>query len=104
MKKNKYALMAGALLICLMAATAAQAHVPYLERFRDYSFSRPYAVQGSPDKSIAVYAWLRTGDDVDVYRFQIGEGETPEVFIETLVPVCAAIASSSLRGTCRVQA
>jgi hypothetical protein len=76
-----------------LTASPAQAHVPYVE-WRDYSLSQPLRV-ANIEQSIAAYAWLEvekgTSDDIDVYRFVVGEVPV-EFYAEVLVPVCGAYA------------
>jgi hypothetical protein len=69
----------------LIAAVPALAHVPYLET-SDYSETRPFVVRPPVNKSIAAYAWFKTGDDIDVYSFQV-TGPT-HVYAQAIVPVC----------------
>lgn len=80
------------LVSCLLLGVAAQAHVPYFER-RDFTESRPLVIPKEVEQSIAVYAWLRWGQDgvstdVDPYRFEL-IGPT-SIYAELLVPVCEA--------------
>lgn len=74
-----------ALVALLLVAVPAWAHVPYVE-LRDYSDDHPFVVQPPVEKSIAAYAWFETGDDVDVYTFQV-TGPT-HVYAQAIVPVC----------------
>ena len=69
-----------------MHGTAA-AHVPYIEK-KDYSFEQPFRVKGSAENSIAVYAWLETGNDTDVYRLEIPR--PARLYCNVIVPVCPA--------------
>ena len=62
------------------------AHVPYLE-YVDYSFERPMELEDPITKSRAFYSWFESGDDVDVYAFEV-TGPT-RVFAQALVPVCS---------------
>lgn len=79
MRIRRVVIMGGAL---LLLATAASAHVPFLER-TDFDLKAPFCPE-RPDQSIAVYAWLESADDVDVYAFKV-ERETP-FLAEVLVP------------------
>ncbi|MBN2108467.1 MAG: hypothetical protein JW832_13665 [Deltaproteobacteria bacterium] len=79
-------LSAYALLSVLLHGTAA-AHVPYIEK-RDYSFEQPFRVRGSVENSIAVYGWLESGNDTDVYRLEIPR--PARLYCNALVPVCPA--------------
>jgi hypothetical protein len=71
--------------VMLAAQSTAFAHVPYLE-YRDLSESRPFVVPKTIEQSMAVYAWFRTAQDVDVYEFEVTE--PVRVFVESLVPMC----------------
>lgn len=73
---------AAAMLAC---TTTAAAHAPFLERV-DFSDQAPFVMRGSVEKSIAVYAFLENGDEVDVYRFAVAGGE--RVQVNLLVPQC----------------
>lgn len=77
------------ILTAFLAPRLALAHVPYFER-PDFSEARPFQIPLSVEQSIAAYAWLETPDDVDVYKFTIPDGEPARVYLEVLVPVCAA--------------
>lgn len=72
-------------LVLLLSATAAHAHVPFLER-EDFAHSSPFTPE-LPHQSIAVYAWLESAEDVDYYTFELRE-RTP-FLAEVLVPVHA---------------
>lgn len=73
--------------LCLMACAAtAGAHAPFLERI-DFSTEAPFVMQGSVEKSIAVYAYLDSAADVDVYLFAVADGQ--RVQVNVLVPQCA---------------
>jgi hypothetical protein len=81
--------LCGVFLAC--GGAPAFAHVPYFEHF-DFSEKRPFIVRDSIEQSIAVYSWIKFNDnapatDVDVYEFNINE--PVQVYIESLVPVCA---------------
>ena len=71
------------LLTLLLCASAAQAHVPFLED-RDFTCDKPF-VPEMPEQSLAVYAWLEGKHDVDYYVFEI-KTKTP-FLAEVLVPV-----------------
>ena len=77
---------AAAMLASWLIAGLSWAHVPYLERL-DHREGRPFVVPKSIEQSIAVYAWLRSPRDADVYAFELGPGSA-RVFVEALVPVC----------------
>lgn len=79
---------AALLVLCLSTATAL-AHVPFLER-EDFGHASPFTPE-LPQQSIAVYAWLESGKDVDYYTFELGK-ETP-FLAEVLVPVHEQYAS-----------
>lgn len=65
----------------------AQAHVPYIE-FRDFSERRPFIIRDSVENSKAIYGWFKTGEDVDVYAFEVTEPVL--VVIDVTVQKCAA--------------
>jgi hypothetical protein len=71
------------ILLALSCATA-WAHVPYLER-TDIDPSRPFRV-ADVEQSIAVYGWLETDSDVDVFTFSVAD--RADIFLEVIVPVC----------------
>lgn len=68
-----------------LAVQPAAAHVPYLEE-EDYSPEAPLEIPEPLEKSRAFYSWLETGEDVDVYSFQITE--PTRLFAQAIVPVC----------------
>ena len=78
-------LLVAVLLGCLAAAGRGYAHVPYLES-TDYSFERPMTLPAPIGKSRAFYSWFKTGQDVDVYAFEV-TGPT-RVYAQAIVPVC----------------
>ena len=86
MKAARTFLSAYALLAVLLHGTAA-AHVPYIEN-RDFTFEQPFRVKGSVENSIAVYGWLESGNDTDVYRLEIPR--PARLYCNALVPVCPA--------------
>lgn len=86
MKAKNLIMITLALLFSLTAAQPLRAHVPYFER-EDFTAEQPFEVRRGVEQSIAVYAWLETGADVDVVHFQISE--PVRVFVQSLVPVCA---------------
>jgi hypothetical protein len=86
MKASQAFLTAYTLLAALLCSTAA-AHVPYREK-KDSSFEQPFRVKGSVENSIAVYAWLETGNDTDVYRLEITR--PVRLYCNAIVPVCPA--------------
>jgi len=69
----------------LLPGGIVQAHVPYLEDV-DYSFARPMELEDPIAKSRAFYSWFDTGEDVDVYAFEVTE--PVRLFAQALVPVC----------------
>lgn len=77
-----------ALVVLLVFAVSAYAHVPFLE-LEDYGHGNPFTPE-LPHQSIAVYAWLAAADDVDYYTFEL-RGKTP-FLAEVLVPACAQYA------------
>ncbi|MDJ0765754.1 MAG: hypothetical protein QNJ97_22410 [Myxococcota bacterium] len=76
----------------LLGMGVAQAHVPYLET-DDYTDDDPFEIPRTIRQSLAAYAWLEFDEagteDVDVYTFDVKWSWETNVFIETLVPVCA---------------
>jgi len=70
-------------LVVLLSATAAYAHVPFLE-LEDFGHENPFTPE-LPHQSLAVYAWLESAEDVDYYTFEIRQ-KTP-FLAEILVPV-----------------
>jgi hypothetical protein len=62
------------------------AHVPYFEK-QDYSEENPHMIKDSIEKSKAIYAYLETGSDVDIYTFKVTK--PVRVYTKALVPVCA---------------
>lgn len=75
------------LLAGLLWSGLALGHVPYFERI-DLRDARPFEVPKSVEQSIAVYAWLRSTRDLDVYAFRLDDAQPTRVFLEVLVPVC----------------
>ncbi|MBM3240532.1 hypothetical protein FJZ31_29970 [Candidatus Poribacteria bacterium] len=61
------------------------AHVPYIEH-QDYSEDKPFTVEDSIENSKAMYAWFETGEDIDVYTFEVLA--PVRVYANALVPVC----------------
>ena len=74
-----------AILIGLLTLQSAFAHVPYLEEI-DTSPETPFEIPQPLDKSRAFYSWFETGDDVDVFVFQVTGAI--RVFAQAIVPVC----------------
>lgn len=73
-------------LAAALAPLRGGAHVPYLEE-TDFSIARPF-LNADVSQSIAVYAWLDSPGDVDVYLCWVTE--PTRLFAEILVPVCEA--------------
>lgn len=71
--------------VMLMGQVTGFAHVPYFE-YGDFSESNPFVVRKGIEQSIAVYGWFKTGDDLDVYQFEVVD--SVRVFVQSLVPVC----------------
>ena len=63
-------------LLCIFSVPV-QAHMPSIER-RDYTEQRPFQVRGTIEKGQAIYAWLDSGSDIDVYRFTVTKKELDE--------------------------
>ena len=79
-----------ALVVLVIAAVPAWAHVPYFEH-RDWTQDRPFQVRNGIEQSIAVYSWIEfegwePATDVDYYEFEVTE--PVEVYVEAIVPVC----------------
>jgi hypothetical protein len=68
-----------------LTAQPALAHVPYMED-ADYSPEAPFQVPQPLEKSRAFYSWLETGEDIDVFAFEITE--PTRLFAQAIVPVC----------------
>jgi len=66
------------------------AHVPYVEN-RDFSQRLPFKIRDSVENSMAIYALLYNGKDVDVYTFEVTE--PVRVFVSSVVPICPAYES-----------
>jgi hypothetical protein len=74
-------------LFSVLMVGSALAHVPYIEHI-DYTALRPFEVKDSIKNSKSIYAWFKTGKDVDVYKFEV---TVPvRVFAQAIVPVCPA--------------
>ena len=65
----------------------AKAHVPYIE-FADYSEAKPFIINDSVEKSKSIYSWFKTGQDIDVYKFEVTE--PVRVVIDVAVQKCEA--------------
>jgi hypothetical protein len=77
------------LLLFGLPASSTSAHVPYIELWGDYSEQNPFVISDSIENSKSVYGWFETGEDFDVYEFQVTE-EPVLVFANVLVPICPA--------------
>jgi len=64
---------------------SANAHVPIMEE-SDFSQSEPFLLEPPLKKSRAIYGWLQSDTDIDVYTFEIKEPVRLRAF--SLVPVC----------------
>jgi hypothetical protein len=84
MKKRIFPAACAAILCC---AAVASGHVPFIER-GDYTFDDPFSTRGSVENSIAVYSWLESGNDTDVFRMEITKPARLQANV--LVPVCPA--------------
>ncbi len=78
-----------AAILFLGVALRATAHVPYLEEV-DYSPGRP-GLNFDVTQSVAMYSWLESPDDVDIYVCWVWQPS--RFFVETLVPLCPAYES-----------
>jgi hypothetical protein len=75
------------LIVLVALSSSAQAHVPYIE-FLDYTERKPFRINDSVENSKAIYAWFKTGEDVDVYTFDVTE--PVRVVIDVPVQKCEA--------------
>lgn len=66
------------------AATAAVAHVPYIET-EDYDATRPFTVE-NVSQSKAIYGWLDAASDHDVFVLEVPEAT--RIYTHSLVPYC----------------
>jgi hypothetical protein len=62
----------GLFLAVVLTARFATAHAPHFER-GDYSEERPFKVEDSIENAKAIYARFDTGEDVDVYTFDVAK-------------------------------
>ena len=69
----------------ILFSQGADAHVPYIEE-SDFSKSEPFPIEHPIKTSRAIYGWLESGTDIDVYTFEIKEETRLRAF--SLVPVC----------------
>ena len=69
----------------LFSLGTANAHVPFIEE-SDFSESEPFLIEHPIKKSRAIYGWLQSGTDTDVYTFELKEPSRLRAF--PLVPVC----------------
>ena len=76
------------MMISCFAVLPAEAHVPHIER-KDYSEQKPFIVKDSIENSKAIYAWFETGDDIDVYAFEVSG--TARVYAKALVIACPSL-------------
>jgi len=77
--------------LCVFSMPVA-AHMPNVER-RDLTEKWPFRIKGTIEKGQAVYAYLKSGSDIDVYRFTVSQEEISEKGSVTLrvrvnVPAC----------------
>jgi hypothetical protein len=77
--------VAAAITLCTQSASA---HVPYLES-EDFDFAAPF-IAWDGAQSIAVYSWLESAGDIDVYWVVCNK--PTDFYVELLVPVCPAYA------------
>ena len=81
--------------LCVFPLPAA-AHMPSIER-RDFTENRPFKVKGTIEKGQAIYAYLQSGSDVDVYRFivtreEISKKDGVHLRIRANMPACKGAA------------
>ena len=75
-----------ALFTCsILFSQGTNAHVPFIEE-SDFSQSEPFLIEHPLKKSRAIYGWLQSDTDIDVYTFEIQEPVRLRAF--SLVPVC----------------
>lgn len=72
---------------CLFTVTAApvQGHVPYIEQ-NNISEDNPFHIKDCVENAKAVYAWFKTGEEINPYVFEVDD--PVRVRIYSLVPVC----------------
>jgi hypothetical protein len=87
--KSAHTLPIAFALAALLFTGTASAHVPFIEK-QDFTFEKPFVMEGPVDKSIAVYSWLQSGNDTDVFRLQITK--PARLYCNVIVPVCPAYA------------
>jgi hypothetical protein len=70
--------------------------VPYLEN-EDFSYQNPYIVENEIEKSIAIYSYFDSPDDIDIVTFELkpedfltedGKFKERSLFVQLLVPAC----------------
>ena len=75
-----------ALFMCsILFFRGADAHVPFIEE-SDFSESEPFSIEHPIEKSRAIYGWLQSGTDIDVYIFEFKEQTRLSAFFSTCVP------------------
>jgi hypothetical protein len=79
------------LFLVLSVIPTVVAHVPYLEE-DDLTEANPFVVE-NPVQSIAVYGYLESEDDVDVFELEITESPTL-LYADIKVPVCGDLYES----------
>lgn len=68
----------------LLSPTLSLAHVPYIET-TDLTVTEPFIVTDVPN-SKAVFSYLESADDFDVYYFELTE--PTRIFASTTIPLC----------------
>jgi hypothetical protein len=85
MKKRSRSYIAPEALVCLlMASGSVSAHVPFVET-DDFTVLDPFIVEDVPN-SKAIYAYLESAEDVDVYYFELTE--PTRIFASTTITLC----------------
>ncbi len=81
-------------LLMIVKSNTAYGHVPVFEK-RDIKVEQPLTLKRPYDKSIAVYGFFHSDDDVDVFEFNIEEGDLIDneinILIGSLVPACESL-------------
>jgi len=73
------------LIFISLTTYSALAHVPFVEHL-DFTEKKPFRIWGDVENSKAIYAWFKTGEDVDVYRFKVTE--PLRLLVSSVVPIC----------------
>ena len=83
---TKWSLFLAFIICCIpFSPSAGTAHVPFIEE-SDFSESKPFVIEQPIKKSRAIYAWLESPTDIDVFTFELKEPS--RLRASSLVPVC----------------